>query len=226
MIKLTSDEIKAILKISDCQLMHLRSKGSIEFEKQGRSYLYSIPSEYSLLDHPLGKELINWHNNKHSFEHSNKPIAEDSKAALESMVHQILLPLKRQLGTPSITYGFTSFTLKSYIQKLSSSGTSPSLDQHSAYEKNSAGKQICSRGGAACDFYIKGVSTSDIVRLIVNQFNFDRIYYYGDDRPLHVSIHLTDPQHHLQLMNVSENGRRYPSKRAYGEQAKQLAEQI
>ncbi|MDO6566506.1 hypothetical protein Q4561_05510 [Alteromonas sp. 1_MG-2023] len=226
MTKLNSDEIKAILKISDCQLMHLRSEGGIEFEKQGRSYLYSIPSEYSLLDHPSGKELINWHTNKHSFEQSNKPIAEDSRAALESMVHQILMPLKRQLGTPSITYGFTSFALKSYVQKFSSSGTAPSLDQHSAYEKNSAGKQICSRGGAACDFYIKGVPTSDIVRLIVNQFNFDRIYYYGDDRPLHVSIHLTDPQQHLQLMNVSENGRRYPSKRAYGEQAKQLAEQI
>tara|TARA_B100001063_G_C16727990_1_gene537573 strand:- start:765 stop:1445 length:681 start_codon:yes stop_codon:yes gene_type:complete len=226
MIKLNSDEIKAILKISDCQLMHLRSEGGIEFEKQGRSYLYSIPSEYSLLDHPLGKELINWHTNKHSFEQSNKPIAEDSRAALESMVHQILLPIKRQLGTPSITYGFTSFALKSYVQKFSSSGTSPSLDQHSAYEKNSTGKQICSRGGAACDFYIHGVPTSDIVRLIVNQLNFDRIYYYGDDRPLHVSIHLTDPQQHLQLMNVSENGRRYPSKRAYGEQAKQLAEQI
>ena len=86
------------------------------------------------------------------------------------------------------------------------------------------GKQICSRGGAACDFYIEGVPTSNIVRFITQKLNYDRIYYYGNNRPLHVSIQLTDPLKHLQIMGESENGRRYPGKKAFGDRAVILAE--
>ena len=52
------------------------------------------------------------------------------------------------------------------------------------------------------------------------------IYYYGNNRPLHVSIHLTDPLKHLQIMCESENGRRYPGKKAFGEHAVILAEDL
>ena len=88
------------------------------------------------------------------------------------------------------------------------------------------GKQICSRGGAACDFFVEGVATSDIVRFITQRLNYDRIYYYGNNRPLHVSIHLTEPLRHLQVMCESENGRRYPGKKAFGDQAVILAEDL
>jgi hypothetical protein len=39
---LTSKEIKSLLKISDCKLMHLRLEGKIEFKKEGRAFLYKI----------------------------------------------------------------------------------------------------------------------------------------------------------------------------------------
>lgn len=39
---LTSKEIKSLLKISDCKLMHLRLEGKIEFKKVGRTFLYLV----------------------------------------------------------------------------------------------------------------------------------------------------------------------------------------
>ncbi|RVT45632.1 DNA-binding protein [Rheinheimera sediminis] len=43
---LTSNEVKQILKISDCHLMHLRLTGKLEFIKEGRRYFYLLPSEF------------------------------------------------------------------------------------------------------------------------------------------------------------------------------------
>lgn len=223
MQKLSSADTKATLKISDCDLMHLRERGQLSFEKRGRAYFYDLPSNVSILVHPLGEALINWYEGKHDFFDSNVPNNVTSKLALEFMLFELLLPLKARFGKLVITYGFTSFPLKKFIQKASPSGTAPTLDQHSSHETNSMGKQICSRGGAACDFLMEGVATSDIVRFITRNLNYDRIYYYGNNRPLHVSIHLTEPLKHLQVMCESKNGRRYPGKKAFGEQAVILA---
>ena len=224
--KLNSRDTAQALKISDCELMHLREKGAIAYEKRGRAFFYSLPAGYSVLTHPLGQNLLNWYKGKHDFLQPNTPIIDSSTLALEELVYEILLPINQALGKPIITYGFTSFSLKKFIQKLSPSGTAPTLDQHSSHETNSVGKQICSRGGAACDFFVEGVATSDIVRFITQRLNYDRIYYYGNNRPRHVSIHLTEPLRHLQIMCESENGRRYPGKKAFGDQAVILAEDL
>ncbi|WP_334014647.1 hypothetical protein [Alteromonas sp. S167] len=226
MRKLSSTDIKATLKISDCELMHLRERGQLSFEKRGRAFFYDLPSNESILNHPTGEALVNWYEGKHDFIYSNVPSNAHSKLALEFLLFEVLLPLKCRFGKLVITYGFTSFPLKKFIQKVSPSGTAPILDQHSSHETNSVGKQICSRGGAACDFFVEGVATSDIVRFITQKLNYDRIYYYGNNRPLHVSIHLTDPLKHLQVMSESENGRRYPGKKAFGEKAVILAEDL
>lgn len=222
----SSEDTKTILKISNCELMHLRERGGIDYEKRGRAFYYYLPVGHSVLAHPLGQDLLNWHKDKHNFHQLNEPILDSSKMALERLVDEILLPINRMLGKPIITYGFTSFPLKKFIQKASPSGTAPTLDQHSSYETNSAGTQVCCRGGAACDFFVEGVATSDIVRFITQKLNYDRIYYYGNNSPLHVSIHLTDPLKHLQIMSESENGRRYPGKKAFGDQAEILAEDL
>ena len=187
---------------------------------------YTLTKERSSLFNSISYEMLSWHISRHSFSKPNIPAAQDSVTAIEHLIIEILIPVTRALGTPIITYGFTSFALKSFIQKNSPSGTAPSLDQHSAYEVNSQGKQICNRGGAACDFYIEGVAASDVVRYIVMNLSYDRIYFYGNDRPVHVSFHLENLQHHLQIMGLSESGRRYPASKAYGEDAKRLAEAL
>ena len=40
----------------------------------------------------------------------------------------------------------------------------------------------------AVDFFIKDISSLDVARWIVLNCQFDRLYYYGKNRPIHVSL--------------------------------------
>ncbi|MCF6251230.1 MAG: helix-turn-helix domain-containing protein [Methylococcaceae bacterium] len=39
---LSSKEVKKILKVSDCELSHLRNDGKLVFMKKGNAFLYSL----------------------------------------------------------------------------------------------------------------------------------------------------------------------------------------
>lgn len=67
MHKLNSQETAQTLNISDCELMHLRERGGIAYEKRGRAFFYSLPAGHSVLAHPLGQSLLNWYKSKHDF---------------------------------------------------------------------------------------------------------------------------------------------------------------
>lgn len=220
----SSNEMKKLLKISDCELMHLRTAGKLQFQQRGNAFLYSLPSEMSLLSHPLGKQLLEWYLNKHPETLSNIPSA-DSKLYLEMLIAEILIPTERKFGALTITYGFTSSQLAAYIAKHCAAGTAPQLDQHAASELNSKNNEISKRSGSACDFIVANHSMAEITRFIVKYLNFDRLYYYGDDRPIHVSISDT-PVKHLQIMCESSSGRRYPGKKAFGDHATILAKRL
>ena len=90
MHKLNSQETTQVLNISDCELMHLRERGGIAYEKHGRAFFYSLPAGYSILDHPLGQSLLNWYKSKHDFLQSNEPIIGSSLLALEELVGEVL----------------------------------------------------------------------------------------------------------------------------------------
>jgi hypothetical protein len=220
----SSTEMKKLLKISDCELMHLRTSGQLQYQRSGNAFLYSLPNEMSLLSHPLGKQLLEWHLNKHPETLSNIP-SPDSKFYLEMLISEILIPTERKFGALTVTYGFTSSKLAAYIAKHSSSGTAPQLDQHAVCELNSKNNEISKRTGSACDFIVSNQSMAEITRFIVKNLSFDRIYYYGDNRPIHVSISDT-PVKHLQIMCESSAGRRYPGKKAFGDDAILLAESL
>ncbi|MBT3850301.1 hypothetical protein HOF60_03430, partial [bacterium] len=113
------------------------------------------------------------------------------------------------------------------IQKNSSQGTYPPIDQHSSSEKNSAGNQICKRGGMACDFMVKDHKNKVplIIEFIVSNLDYDKIYYYGNNRPLHVSVN-SEPEKHLQIMNMSEHGKWVPGRKAYADKAIILANEL
>jgi hypothetical protein len=224
-IFLRSKELKAVLNVTDCQLMHLRVTNKLQFVKNGNAFYYALPSGSSLLNHPLGYQLLNWHKEKHQIVIENQPSTSESRQALEQLIKDILLPIERKFKRPQITYGFTSSELKRYIAKHSPKGTAPELDQHASCEMNGKNNEICKRGGAACDFIVDGVSTAVVVRYIVKHLNFDRIYYYGNDRSVHVSVS-EQPHKHLQIMLVSESGRRYPSLKGFGIDAVKLSETL
>ncbi len=53
----TSKETQKLLKISGCELMHLRVSGKLTFKKQGNAYLYQISelNQSQLEKTPQGK---------------------------------------------------------------------------------------------------------------------------------------------------------------------------
>ena len=223
----SSKEFKQLLGVSDCELMHLRVSGKLIFVKKGHTFLYQLEDKNVLLKHPLANQLVNWYREKHNISIDNYPKEVESINSALNLIETVLLPVSKKFGDVKITYGFVSPELNRFIQKNSSSGTYPSIDQHAASELNNANNHICKRHGLACDFIINGYEKQmdQVMLFIVKNLSFDKIYYYGNDRPLHVTVGNTS-ERHLQFMNISDKGRRIPGRKAYGNEAKILAEEL
>lgn len=116
--------------------------------------------------------------------------------ALEALCHHIIDPVIDEFGRErfQLTYGFCSADLKQWLAKrdprtgIKNGKVSPSLDQHMAHELNRNGRYYCQRLGAACDFRIQGIASDALVTwMLAQHLPFDSLYYYGPDRPIHVS---------------------------------------
>lgn len=121
---------------------------------------------------------------------------EESLPAMQALCTMLLDPIIEQFGRSRfvLTYGFCSKDLKRFLaQRDPETGqkygrVDPSRDQHMAMEKNRNGKYFCDRLGAACDFLIQGKNSDAIVDwIIAEQLPFDSLYFYGRDRPIHIS---------------------------------------
>jgi hypothetical protein len=95
------------------------------------------------------------------------------------------------------------------LTKLIPARIAPRLDQHAACEVNNRGQTICRRLGAAVDLSVPGITALEIGRWIASNTSFDRIYLYGDDRPLHVS-HGPENSRVVVAMLARASGRRTP----------------
>lgn len=114
----------------------------------------------------------------------NTPKQPDTWTHLAELAQSILDPVADRFGRPRITHGFTGPEL---IRRIPGR-IAPQLDQHAGNELNRKGNPICKRPGQAADFQVPHVSSLEIARFVVKALPFDRLYYYGDDRPLHVSV--------------------------------------
>jgi len=137
---------------------------------------------------------------------------EETIPALEALCHHILDPVIAHFGRErfQLTYGFCSKDLKRFLaQKDPETGikngrVDPSRDQHMAHEKNRNGKYYCDRLGAACDFRIVGLKSDRLVEWILEQqLPFDSLYYYGGDRPIHISY---SPQQKQSIWTFTDRG--------------------
>lgn len=117
----------------------------------------------------------------------NLPKQESSWQAYKNLAVNVLDPLVEHFGIPFITYGFSSNELTASIRKKLKPNISPPLDQHSACELNKNGNLICPRQGAAVDLIYPNISSFKVAIWLANNTPFDRLYIYGDERPLHVS---------------------------------------
>jgi len=174
----------------------------------------------------IRNQLIHWYKSRHSFDGSNQASA-DSEELLLSLEKQILMPIVGALGDITITYGFTGPALSRFINRHAPKGTAPELDQHACQELNSRGKLICDRAGAACDFWVAGYEQNmhQVALFICERLPFDKLYFYGRNRPVHVSF-ADEPLRHLQLMQQDQSGRRIPGKKAFGDASAILATEL
>lgn len=135
----------------------------------------------------------------------NIPRQAESFNALHDLTTRILDPLIDYFGCIQLTYGFCSHALSKCINAR----IAPQLDQHAAYERTATGRLICERGGAACDFLVSDEDMKEVCHWIMENLPFDRLYFYGKDRPVHVS-YSAQPAGLAYEMREAANGRRIP----------------
>ena len=145
----------------------------------------SIPS----LDEPCGqhntfRQLIECGETWERTRIDNTPQSSDSYNALHTLATTILDPVIDYFGGIKFTYGFASPALTRHIDGR----IAPKLDQHASCEVNRKGAPVCSRRGAAVDFLVEYEDMREVARWIAANCAFSRMYLYGGDRPLHVSI--------------------------------------
>lgn len=135
----------------------------------------------------------------------NLPRTPATFAAMRALCAAVLDPVARRFGRPEITYAFASPRLTRHIPGL----IHPPADQHAGHERDAAGKVVCPRLGLAADFWIPGVDSRDVALFIVEHADYDRLYFYAPDRPVHVSV---GPDRTRQIVHMPRgpSGRRIP----------------
>jgi len=136
---------------------------------------------------------------------ANLPLNPETYNAYNGLARSVIDPLIEYFGGIRLTYGFCSATLASKI----TGRIAPKLDQHAGHELNRLGKPICERLGAAVDFIVDDEDMAEVAQWIVDNTDFDRIYLYGRNKPLHVSYSQT-PVRQVTLMLASASGRLTP----------------
>lgn len=135
----------------------------------------------------------------------NIPRNPDSYSALLDLTTNILDPVIDYFGMIQLTYGFCSAELEKAIRGR----ISPKLDQHAAHEKRRNGHYICKRLGAAVDFFVEYEDMEEVAEWIAQYTPFDRLYFYGKKKPLHVSYGPEQSRIFVQ-MHISQNGHLIP----------------
>lgn len=133
----------------------------------------------------------------------NTPLQRETYSSLRRLATTVIDPIVDQFGPITLTYGLASGALT----KLIKCGIAPKLDQHAAHELSISGDRLCDRGGAACDFQIDGIDALTVAQWVVANTSFDRLYYYGSDRPIHVSA-TEDPKRQCVLVKRDASSRR------------------
>ncbi|MFH7565416.1 hypothetical protein [Oceanimonas smirnovii] len=138
----------------------------------------------------------------------NEPLEASSWRAYQALAETVLDPLVKEFGEPKLTFGFCGHSLRRAILRTHKPGIAPSLDQHAACERNRTGRLVCPRLGAAVDLIYPSISSAHIAHWLASNTPFDRIYFYGNERPLHISHGPAQSRAMTHL--IEQQGRRLP----------------
>ncbi|MBH2018058.1 hypothetical protein [Polaromonas sp.] len=143
----------------------------------------------------------------------NRPRQENSWLAIAQLATVVLDPIWNKYGKLSLTYGFCSQNLARLISKKLNACIAPQVDQHASCELNIKGNAICRHLGAACDFFIPGRETQmdEAALWMASNLEFDAMYYYGRDRPLHISWGPAARKMVVLMKTSALDRRRHPS---------------
>ncbi|BBL57506.1 DNA phosphorothioation-associated putative methyltransferase [Methylomonas koyamae] len=153
------------------------------------------------LDEPCGnyltyRQLIECGETQQATGIPNLPKQADSYNALYDLAINILDPVIDYFGMIRLSYGFCSHELGKHIKKR----VAPKLDQHAAYELNSKKNLICPRLGAAVDFIVDDENMREVADWIAENMPYDRLYFYGEDRPIHVSYGPDNKKEYVDML--------------------------
>lgn len=135
----------------------------------------------------------------------NLPRKPDTYTALYELAANVLDPVIDYFGMIELSYGFCSAELAKAIPGR----IAAALDQHAGHEVNRLGRPICERLGAACDFIVADEDMEEVAFWVAVNTPFDRLYFYGKDRPIHVSYSDT-PARQFVRMTLNASGRHIP----------------
>ena len=138
---------------------------------------------------------------------ANIPKQAATYNALFDLAVNMLDPIIEYFGSIQLTYAFSSPELSKHI----SARIAPKLDQHAAAEVDKKGNIVCDRQGAACDLYVEDENMREVADWVIANLPFDRLYFYGDDRPIHLSFGPENSKSACEMIE-NANGRRIPSR--------------
>ena len=186
-----------------------------EFDTQLSSRRYKVAglklirnTDFPDIDSPCGKyftyrDLIECGETQAKTGISNLPKEPNSYTALHDLATLILDPIIDYFGMIKLTHGFSSNEL---IKKILGS-IAPKLDQHAAHERKRLGNHICPRLGAAVDFIVEYEDMHEVAKWIYENIPFDRMYFYGCDKSLHISYGPDDSRY---VARIVKNGSKIP----------------
>lgn len=153
------------------------------------------------------RQLIECGKTQKTTQINNLPKQTESYNALYDLAVNVLDPVIDYYGMIQLTYGFCSHELGKHIKKR----VAPKLDQHAAHERNTKNNYICPRLGAAVDFIVEDENMREVADWLAINTPFDRIYFYGNDRPIHVSYEIEGKQEYIDLIE-NKDGKLIPKK--------------
>ncbi|MBK4717535.1 DNA phosphorothioation-associated putative methyltransferase [Azospirillum sp. YIM DDC1] len=138
----------------------------------------------------------------------NLPKNPESWKALRALTENVLDPVIDWFGAIELTYGFCSPELA----KLIPGRIAPELDQHAAHETKPNGCPVCPRLGAAVDFLVRDEDMLEVARWVAANIPFDRLYFYGRNRPIHISYGPEAKREAYEMVQVPVGRRMMPKK--------------
>jgi DNA phosphorothioation-associated putative methyltransferase len=173
---------------------HGPNRGTFELMLESRRYCIdgfalSRSNQCPALDAKCGthfrfKDFVECGSTWHANKPDNAPRSPETYNSFCDLAVHILDPVIEYFGSIELTYGFAGRALTRKITR----GIAPELDQHASCEVKVGGEPICDRLGAAADFLVRDENMREVMTWISANCRFDRMYFYGADRPLHVSF--------------------------------------